>query len=192
MLLSMSLHAQDKILLMNGQELDVSILSDEGGEISFEAQRKSGKMKEINLFKGDVFSFTKAGQAETVLYAKDDFIGNDYTVTEMRYLVYGQGDARNGYKSWPSAAGGFLFGVGGTLYAEGGYVPFVIFPLAYSFGMQIPYIKIKKNTVSDPGHLGYETYVEGYNKTARSKKFIHSFLATFAGVAVGAAIVELD
>lgn len=182
---------QDTLLLMNGKELAVKIMDDSGARIFFEAEKKNGRLKDFDIHKSEIFSVRKGGEEESILYVKDPDIGLELSVEDMRFYMSGQNDARYGFKTWPIAATGFAAGVGAVFYMEGGYSPFLatlIFPL----GAQIPYIKIPKSSISNPKHALSEYYVEGYNKTARSKKFIHTFLATFAGVAAGSVVYELS
>jgi hypothetical protein len=176
---------------MNGQILNVDITDDSGANIFFNAPKKNGKMKSFSLYKTDIFSVTKKGQAESVLYVKDEPMGNEYSVPEMRYFLHGENDARKGFRTWPTAVGGVIYGAAGTMVMGRSLIPFALFPVTYSLGMQLPVIKIRKETISNTDFPSQPTYKEGYNKVARSKKFIKSFVYTFAGVAIGTAAIEL-
>lgn len=184
-------YAQDTLLLMSGQKLSGTISDDTGANIFLDGLKKNGKSKEYKLYKTDVFSVTKSGQLETVLYSKDSLIGNDYSVDQMRYFLYGENDARTGFKTLPTMIGGFALGLAGSSFVTGrSPIGLALFPTVYSLGMQIPIISIRAETISNADYKRFETYKEGYNKVARSKKFIHSFISTFAGVAAGIVIVE--
>lgn len=183
-------NAQDTLFLNNGKKLPVAITDDSGARVFFEATNKRGGMKEYEVHKSEIFSIKKMGEEETILYVQDPVLGYDLSTADMRFYMAGQNDAREGFRTLPTAIGGFVLGAGSVFYMEGGYVPFMT-PILYSITMQIPYIKIKESTITEPKYMVSDYYVEGYNKTARSKKFIHSFLATFAGVAVGSLVYEL-
>jgi hypothetical protein len=179
--------AQDRLLLLSGKSLDVSITDDSGANVFFDFEKKNGKLKTMSLHKQELFSIKKEGQEESILYVQGPEMGYDLSIVDMRYYMAGQDDARQGYNTWPSMAGGFAFGAATVFYMEGGYVPFTT-PFIYGFAMQIPYVKIKKSTISDEMNTMSEYYVEGYNKTARSKKLLSNFAATMAGVVVGSVI----
>ncbi|NND95038.1 MAG: hypothetical protein HKN45_09240 [Flavobacteriales bacterium] len=169
----------------------MEITDDSGANVFFDLERKKNKRRSLNLYKAEIFSVTKRGEAEVIFYAKDPDIGYDLSIQEMRYYMSGQDDARQGYDPWPSMAGGFAFGAATVFYLEGGYVPFLT-PFIYGFSMQIPYIKIKESSIRDKRNTISDFYVEGYNKTARSKKLLSNFAATMAGVVVSSVIVEVS
>lgn len=186
-LASFSAEAQDTLLLLSGKTLEVNISDDSGANVFFEVEKKNGKFKTLSLHKQEIFSIKKQGEQESILYVQDPEMGYELSREDMRYYMAGQDDARQGYKTWPSMAGGFAFGAASVFYMEGGYVPFTT-PFIYGFAMQIPYIKIKKSSISNELNTMSEYYVEGYNKTARSKKLLSNFAATMAGVVVGSVI----
>jgi hypothetical protein len=187
---SVNVLAQDKIMTLSGKYLDVNITDDSGANVFFDVQKKNGKTRKISLHKGELFSVQKDGKEESVLYAQDLDFGYDLSEEDIRHLIYGQHDAREGYNANPSMIGGFAVGFGSSLYLGSGLVPLTI-PFAYSLAMQIPYIKIKQKTISDQAYTLNDYYKEGYNKTARSKKMIRSFLGCATGVVLGMGISEL-
>lgn len=179
-------------MMLSGQLFEgVTITDDAGANIFFDVVKNNGKTKKVSVYKGDVFSVQKAGQEEQMYYVQDALNGFDMSEKELRYYIYGEADARNNYKPWPSSLGSFLFAAGGTVYMEGGFVPTAL-PFVYSLGMQIPYIKIRESTISDPAYTLEPTYKAGYNKSARSKKFIKNLTAGFAGFVVGTVIYEVS
>jgi len=182
--------SQDRIILLSGKLFDdVRIGSDDGAFINYEIEKKNGDLKMLQVYKGDVFSIQRAGEEEEVFYVQDLVNGYEMTETDLRHYIYGESDARNGYNPWPSTIGGFVFGAGGTIFLESGFLPLTL-PVIYSLGMQIPYIRIKEETISDMEYTMNPNYKDGYNQTARSKKLIHNLAGTFAGVVVGAVIYE--
>lgn len=185
------LQAQDQIITMSGKYLNVSITDDTGANIFFDVTKPNGKSRSLSIYKGDVFSTTREGEAETLLYAQDVDFGYELSVEDMRHYIYGQHDAREGYSAAPSMIAGFAVGVGSALYLESGFLPLTI-PIIYSLGMQIPYIRIKEKTISDLAYKGNPNYKDGYEKTARSKKMVRSLLGSAAGVLVGITIYEVS
>jgi len=183
--------SQDQIMTMSGKIMDVHITDDSGANVFFDVKKKKGKTRNIPLFKGEVFSLTEEGAPETVLYAQDLDFGYTLTELDMRHLIYGQHDARNGYNATPSMIGGFVVGLGASLYTEAVLIPLVV-PFVYSLSMQIPYIKIREKSISHHSYTLNEHYVVGYNKTARSKKMFRSFLGSAVGVVLGIGIVQLS
>ncbi|NNC81985.1 MAG: hypothetical protein HKN79_00270 [Flavobacteriales bacterium] len=183
------LQAQDTLLLLNGKSLIVNITDDSGANVFFDVTKKNGKSRSMDLHKTELFSITKEGEGESILYVQDPDFGYDLSVEDMRFYMAGQNDARMGYSALPSSAGGFVFGMASVFYFEGGYVPFMT-PFAYAPMMQIPYIKIRERSVTDPAYELSDYYIEGYNKTARSKKLLQNFAGTIAGVIVGSVIWE--
>lgn len=190
--LTSSLHvqAQDRIVTLSGKYLDVKITDDSGANVFFDIEKKKGKMRSISLYKGELFSTQKKGEEVTLLYAQDLDFGNELSVEDMQHLIYGQHDAREGYNANPAMIGGFALGLGSTIALDAVLVP-LSFPFIYSLGMQIPYIKIKEKTISNQAYTGNPYYKEGYNKTARSKKMIRSFLGCTTGVLLGIGVNQL-
>jgi len=185
-----SLCAQDTLLLLNGKQLPVRITDDSGAAVFFEAEKRNGKLKQYEILKGDIFSIIKGDAPESILYVQDLDRGMELEVADMRAYMVGQNDARNGHKTLPAALGGVAVGAGAVFFFEGGFLPFLT-PVVYSLGMQIPVIKVRKDAITNQAATMNPYYLEGYDKTARSKKFIHSLLGSFAGVALGSVVYEV-
>jgi len=180
-----------QLQLMNGKLMNVQLTDSSGTNIFFNVQKRSGKWVPRNLYKDQIFSIISPKKVESVLYRKIDIIGNDFTVNEMRYYIYGERDAMNGYNAKPTFYGGLALGAGGAYFLNGGIIfPFLI-PLGYTLGMQIPFIKVKEKTISDMKYTTVDTYILGYEKNARTKKAINSILGSLLGAAIGATVYEL-
>jgi len=180
--------AQDTLLLLNGKSLPGLISDESGVDILFDIVKKNGKPKTLRYNRGEIFSMKKGEEEARVLYEQDPLLGYDLSQEDMRSYMYGQDDARNGYRALPTTIGGFAVGLGSTLALEGGAIPFLS-PLVYSLGMQIPFIKVRKESISDQRYTLSPLYLDGYDKTARSKKFVHGFLGSMAGVFIGSGIL---
>jgi len=183
--------AQDKLLLMDGTRLEVRILNKDASKVVFEREKKNGTLKTDSLYTPELFSVTAKGEQEEMRYVQDAMLGDEFTEEDMRYYIYGLDDARQGYNALPTMIGGFAVGAAGTIAMEGGIIPTMGLPLAYGFGMQIPIIRIREETITDTRWKQSPTYLDGYNKKARSKKFIGGFMRTLVGSLVGSGIVLL-
>ena len=180
-----------KIQLMNGKLMKVVLTDSSGANIFFTIQKSNGKWVDNSLYKDQIFSVTSSDGKESILYRKNEIIGDDYSVEEMRYFIYGENDSNNGYNAKPTFLGGFALGVGGAYGMQGGIIyPFLI-PLGYTLSMQIPYIKIKPETITDHQYTYHEHYKIGYEKAARTKKTINALFGSLIGVAIGTTVYEL-
>jgi hypothetical protein len=185
MCVSLVVSAQDTLLLMNGHEMNCNILSDTGTVFVFEHTNKRGKLKVNEIHKNDVFSVTKRGEKEYILYTQNEFLGDIYTLDEMRFYLAGQNDARMNYNPWPTLVTGFV--LCGTIACIGGdgVITSVGPPLAYTLVQLIPKIKIREKTMSHPDYKYNDLYAEGYEPSARSRKIIRGMEGGFAGSMTG-------
>lgn len=183
-------HAQDRILLMNGQEIKAKVLGQSTLEVRYQEFLRSGKMRERAEPTETVFSVTDSLGRERVWYFHDTVFGNDLTVDQMRWFITGEQDARKGYKPlWP-VIGGFVFGAGATIGLNLEMNAFFLPPL-YSATMILPRVFVTKGSLSDPTLEGDENYAYGYARVGRSKRVVRSLVSTFAGIAVGLAVRQL-
>lgn len=199
-------NAQDKILLLNGKTYEGEFLSKSEDLVNFNFVKKSGKIKPFSFEKTRVYSFTKKGEQESVLYQKDTSILHYYSQYEMRMFIYGEKDAYKRYKVTRPWVTSFAIGLGvsvydtylnegytchnGTVVTKGFFkrqpslaqfiVPFVV-PLAT--GAIKP--KMKAKFVSDPTFLANEYYIEGFKKVRRFRRVKSSLFGTLCGVATG-------
>jgi hypothetical protein len=180
--------AQDKVLLMNGQEFSCRIVSDSTVDIVFEVTRKSGKLKTYERHKSDVFSYTYSGQPEKVLYAMDTLLGDMYTEQAMRVYLAGERDARENYHPIGTAVAGFVI-CGTIAYAgQDGYLTLMAPPVLYTLAQLVPKLKIREKTMSNPDYKYNDYYADGYEPPARSKKVVRAMESSFAGAATGMAL----
>jgi hypothetical protein len=181
--------AQDTLLLMNGKQLPGKISEESQIYILLEVPKKNGKTKLLSYERAEIYSFQKPGK-DSILYQKDPLLGKELSQEEMRFFMHGQTDARFGHPMLYNQLGGFAFGLGSTLALDGGALPFLT-PVVYSLSMQIPIVRVKDTAISNRNSAISPYYLEGYNATARSKKFIKGFLSTMVGVFVGSGVVLL-
>lgn len=180
--------AQDKVLLMNGQEFTCRILSDSTVDIVFEVAKKNGKLKVYERHKSDVFSYTLQGQQEKVLYAMDSLLGDYYTEQAMRVYLAGQSDARENYRPVGTLLVGFALCGTIAYLGQDGYLTFMAPPVLYTLSQLIPKLKIREETMTNPAYKYNDFYADGYEPVARSRKVIRAMEGGFAGAATGVAL----
>lgn len=183
---------QDKILLMNGLEVECKITSDTSYVINFEVTKKNGKVKQRMANKGEVFSYTKAGESEVIVYELDTLFGNnEYNPIQMRAFLAGQHDARVNYKAQHIMVIGFVSCGAIAFLGQDGYFTAVGPPIVYTLIQLLGKIKIRESTMSDVNYKYNDLYADGYEPPARTKKIVRAFLSGFAGSAVGVSMYFL-
>lgn len=177
--------SQDKILLLNGAEMDCKIVADTGYVILFEIAKKNGKVKQRTANRGELFSYTINGE-EKIVYEMDTLFGeNFYSVPEMRSFIAGQYDGRNNFKAYHIAAIG-LVTCGTIAYIGGdGYFTAVGPPLVFTLCQFIGKVKIRESTMTNKNYKYNDFYADGYEPPARTKKLLTSLWSGFAGSALG-------
>jgi hypothetical protein len=179
--------AQDTLLLMNGRDLPCTIVEDSGTVFLTLIRRPSGRIIFREIHKNDVFSVTKSGEKEQVLYLQDEMLGNVYSVDEMRFYLAGENDARQHFSAWPTFAVGFVLCAGASLWGGDGYMTAVGPPVVYTMVQLIPKIKIREKTMSHPEYKYNDMYADGYEPPARTRKLSRAMEGGFLGSAVGVA-----
>ncbi|MFN0031419.1 MAG: hypothetical protein ACKVOR_04600 [Flavobacteriales bacterium] len=182
---SYSTIAQDTLLLMNGQQLLCSIKSDTSLVILMEVTKKNGKVKVREIHKSDIFSVTKAGEKETVLYTQNEMFGDIFTEEEMRIYLAGEGDARSNYDTKHI----FIIGVAvcfAISFSNGdGYITSLAPPLIYTLIQLIGKLQIPAETIRDEKYRYNDFYAYGYEPPARSRKLFSALKGGFMGSALG-------
>jgi hypothetical protein len=189
LLCGVALSAQDRILFMNGQELQGRVLGQSTLEIRFMLDVK-GKQKLEKEPTESVFSVTDSTGKETVWYFHDPAFGNELTVDQMRWYIKGEQDARIGYKPTLPKLGGFLLGAGLVIGLDLETNALLI-PPAYAGLMAWPRVHVTPGSVRDPLMEGDNHYAMGYSAVGRPKRVVHSLWSTAAGVAVGLLVRQL-
>ena len=183
--LSANTFAQDRVLKMSGHEFEGKITEVSDFLVVCEIIKKNGKTKELSFPRSDVFSIQKEGQEEEIFYAKDEFIGDELSVQEMRLYIAGEQDALAGYDPRPTQYVGLLVGMGAGVYSQGGIILPLAVPVGYTLLQTLPTIKIREETIQDPNHKFNEIYASGYESVARSKKILGGLKGSAVGVAAG-------
>jgi len=176
---SLSLQKQnDTILLTDGNIIIPSFIDTTGGIVKYTTQKRPAKIHKIDA--DDIFSIRNS-QKEIVLY-KRDTLGDNYSESDMRYLILGQQDARKVTKAYVPFITNLLLSAGAGLTRDF-FSPLV--PLAFTAILTLPKIKIRKENVSNPDYLNEEAYVTGYKQEAFKKKRIQTILGGGIGLLVG-------
>ncbi|MFN8777319.1 MAG: hypothetical protein ACK5XV_11190 [Flavobacteriales bacterium] len=185
---ALSIHCQDKILLMNGSEMDCRIVGDSGTVVVFELKKKSGKTKTREVHKSDVFSITRSSAPERVLYIQDSLFGDIYTIDQMRMYLAGQRDGRALYRAMPTAVVGFLI-CGAAAYAGGdGVLTATAPPILYMLVQLAPRIHIREKYMSNVNYKYNEIYASGFEPPARTRKILSALSGGYLGSAAGVLI----
>lgn len=179
--------AQDTLLLMNGRNLPCKIVEDSGTVFLTLIKKPSGRIILREIHKNDVFSVTKRGETESILYMQDEMLGNIYAVDEMRYYLAGENDARQNFDAWPTFAVGFALCAGVSIWGGDGYITAVGPPILYTLLQLAPKIKIREKTMSHPEYKYNDIYADGYEPPARTRKLSRAMEGAFLGSATGVA-----
>lgn len=176
--------AKDTIQLMNGEIMITNVIDTSFYGVKI-LQEKKNKKKAVIIEGERIFSVKFANGHEKFIYYQDTAIGNEFTVNEARYFLYGERDADKGYrpKWWP--AGNFVLGAASafTLNSFVSFVPPVLYPIVPArdwFRITIPH-----NTVSNVNYLKQDTYILGYERIARKKNAMRSFVSGVIGLGIG-------
>lgn len=179
----------DRVLLMNGQELNVNVIGQSTLEVRYMARTSRG-YKERSEPTTSVFSVTDTLGRERIWYFHDSLFGNDLTVDQMRWFIKGEQDARAGYRPiWP-VLGGFVLGAGLTMGLDL-EVNSLAVPPVYAGLMALPRVYITPGSIRDDHMIGNDFYAYGYSKVGRGRRVTRSLLSTAAGVIVGLAVRQL-
>jgi hypothetical protein len=170
---------KDTVLMMNGDAIICTVVDTTNGLTSIKNPKNPNK--NITLENDRIFSI-KSPAGESIMYVYDTVIGNEFTIDEMRYFIYGEQDADHKFKAKGcliiGAAVGLLSGVTGSFLCP---IP----PFAFAALSGIPKVKIKKSTVSNPEYLTHDPYLMGYERVAKKKRKLKSLIGGGIGLAVG-------
>ncbi len=181
-----TVRAQDKINLMNGQVLEGQVLGQSSLEIRYMVPKKHKRIERAEPT-SSVFSVVDSLGQEKVWYFMDTLFGNEYTIPQMRWFIEGERDARTGYKPILPMLGGFVFGAGLTM-ALDLEVNSLLLPPIYAGAMALPRVYVTRGSIANPNMEGDPIYATGYSAVGRPKRVIKSLLSTAVGVVVGLAV----
>lgn len=171
---------KDTILLMNGQIVIERVIDTVIGAVTIMDPEKPNKKLHYEY---DQIYCVKYGSGFTDYYYSQDTVqGNYFTREEMLYYIYGERDARKGFK-----ANGSLIGAGAMGLVSGGLGLFFapVFPFGYMGLSGLPKVRIKHSTISNPNYIDWDAYILGYERVARSKRRVNGVIGGAIGLAVG-------
>jgi hypothetical protein len=170
---------KDTVFLLNGDIVVASVIDTSLGVTSL----RNPKNPEKNfVIENDRIFSIKDSTGEHMLYVYDTAVGNEFTVEEMRYFMYGERDADKGFKAKGSFYGNM------ALSAAAGVTGYFLCPIptfAFTALTDLPKVKIKHSTVSNEEYLKHDPYVMGYERVARKKRKLRSLLGGGIGLGVG-------
>ncbi|MFO0320935.1 MAG: hypothetical protein ACK504_00730 [Bacteroidota bacterium] len=171
---------KDTILLMNGQIVVEKVIDTLIGAVTvFDSKKPSEK---LHYEYDQIYCVKYATGVNTYYYTQDSLLGNYFSREEMAYYMYGERDARKGFKARGSLIGAGTFGA-----LSGGLGLFFapVFPYAYMALSGITKVRIRHETISNPNYIDQDAYILGYERVSRSKRRIQALIGGSIGLALG-------
>lgn len=176
---SFSQKGKDTILLLNGSVVIGTVVDTLNGVTTLRNPKDSTKN---DIIENDrIFSITNAS-GESIMYVYDTLIGNEFTIDEMRYFIYGEQDAEKGYKARGAFWGNMLIGAAGAV--TGSFLC-PIPPFTFTALSGLPNVKVRSKTVSKVDYVKHDTYIMGYERVVRKKRKISSLVGGGVGIGAG-------
>lgn len=171
---------KDTIFLMNGNIVSGKIIDTLIGAVSILNAEKNNE--KLHYEYNDIYNIKYENGALKYYYFQDTLHGNYFTRDEMQYYIYGERDARKGFK-----ARGSLIGAGVVGMASGGLGLFFapVFPYSYMALSGVPKVRIKHSTISNPNYIDQDAYILGYERVSRTKRRIQALIGGTIGLAAG-------
>ena len=181
LLITNHLKAQDKLLFLNGKELEGSILSQNKYEFTF----KDTKQKEFKVDTYRLFSYSQ-NNTETVLYKYDTLEGNFLKVQDMKMFVYGERGAYQSFSSPVTNITGLLIGgVAGYFMQKDQAFLYIATPLIYTT-ITLPFpTRVKQKKLTNLEHIKDDEFLRGYERVARSKRTQNALKSSIIGTGLG-------
>jgi hypothetical protein len=180
--LSLTTNAQNKdtILLMNGNFVVEKVIDTLIGAVTI--INPANVQEKLHYEYDEIYCVKYATGLTDYYYSQDTLRGNYFTREEMQYYIYGERDARKGFK-----ARGALIGAGLIGLSSGGLGLFFapIFPYGYMALTGVPKVRIKHSTISNPNYIEQDAYILGYERVSRSKRRIQALIGGTIGLAAG-------
>ncbi|MFN8115256.1 MAG: hypothetical protein U0W65_04035 [Bacteroidia bacterium] len=180
--LSINLNAQhkDTILLMNGNYVVEKVIDTLIGAVTI--INPTNTAEKLHYEYDEIYCVKYASGFTDYYYSQDTLKGNYFTREEMLYYMYGERDARKGFK-----ARGALIGAGVVGLASGGLGLFFapVFPYGYMALSGITKVRIRHNTISNPNYIEQDAYILGYERVSRTKRRIQALIGGTIGLAAG-------
>ncbi len=180
-LFSLTTNGQDKLLFLNGKELNGSLIEKTNYEFTF----KDKGEKEFIIDKYRVFSYTQNNK-ESIVYQFDTLSGNFLKVQDMKMFVYGERDAHQTFKPRLTNAMGFAVGgAAGFMMQQDQSFVYIPVPVVYTAITLLFPTKVNQDKLKDTQYLGEDEYLRGYERIARSKRTQGALKTSLLGMGVG-------
>lgn len=175
-----SAQAKDTVLLMNGQTVVEKVTDTLIGAVT--VLDPEDVTKKLHYEFDELYMVHYGNGEKKYYYSQDTLTGSFFTRDEMQYYIYGERDARKGFK-----ARGSLIGAGVAGLVGGGLGLFFgpVLPYGYMGLSGIPKVRIKHKTISNPNFIEHDAYILGYERVARGKRRIQSLIGGSIGLVVG-------
>lgn len=181
-LLACSAKAQykDTIMLMNGNVVVEKVIDTLLGAVTVVNPAKT--TEKLHYEYDEVYAVKYSTGFTDYFYTQDTLKGNYFTRDEMEYYIYGERDARKGFR-----ARGALIGAGIVGLASGGVGLFFapVFPYGYMALTGLPKVRIRHSTISNPNYIDHDAYILGYERVSRSRRRIQALIGGTIGLAAG-------
>jgi hypothetical protein len=164
--IAFSVHAQSKILKLNGRTIDIKSYSLKGDWL-FYVKQDDVKEKLRKMERFDVFSVLTDDGTEEIIYDPDTVNEGDPTVEQVRRYIMGEWHGMQMYHPPWTKPAGVAAGIGSGFI--GFYGPPFIFGYALVAGA-IPVKKIPPSDTIDPVVFNSDEFITGYRRFARNKK----------------------
>lgn len=180
--ISLSTFSQNKdtILLMNGNYVVEKVLDTLIGAVTIVNPEKVSE--KLHYEYDEIFCVKYSNGFTDYYYTQDTLKGNWFTREEMQYYIYGERDARKGFKARGALIGagvaGIIGGATGSFFAP-------ILPYGYMALTGLPKVRIKHKTISNPNYIDHDSYILGYERVSRSRRRIQALIGGTVGLAVG-------
>ena len=182
LLLACSVKAQykDTIMLMNGNTVVEKVIDTLLGAVTIVNPAKT--TEKLHYEYDEIYAVKYSSGFIDYFYSQDTLKGNYFTRDEMEYYIYGERDARKGFR-----ARGALIGAGVVGLASGGLGLFFapVFPYGYMALTGLPKVRIRHNTISNPNYIDHDAYILGYERVSRSRRRIQALIGGTIGLAAG-------
>ncbi len=171
---------KDTILLMNGNYVVEKVIDTLIGAVTIVNPEKISE--KLHYEYDEIYCVKYASGFTDYYYSQDTLKGNYFTREEMLYYMYGERDARKGFK-----ARGSLIGAGVVGLTSGGLGLFFapVFPYGYMALSGVTKVKIKHSTISNPNYIDQDAYILGYERVSRTKRRIQALIGGTIGLAAG-------
>lgn len=171
---------KDTILLMNGNYVVEKVIDTLIGAVTI--VNPANIAEKLHYEYDEIYCVKYASGFTDYYYSQDTLKGNYFTREEMLYYMYGERDARKGFKGR-----GALIGAGVVGLASGGIGLFFapVFPYGYMALSGVTKVKIKHSTISNPNYIEQDAYILGYERVSRTKRRINAVIGGTIGLVAG-------